>query len=127
MAIGAASAHADAVTEWNAKAADIIAAGRLTAPPANRVLAIAHVSVFEAVNAITGRYPPSGRVVLEVAPGASVDAAVAAAMRSALGKLLPPQQADIDGWGCTQRRHRRRREGCCGDPRTVRRRWRHRP
>jgi len=96
MAIGAASAHADAVTEWNAKAADIIAAGRLAAQPGNRVLAIAHVSVFEADNAITGRYASSGRVVLEAAPGASVDAAVAAAMHVALGKLLSPQQADID-------------------------------
>jgi hypothetical protein len=35
-------------------------------------------------------------VVIEAAPGASVDAAVAAAMHVALGKLVAPQQADID-------------------------------
>ena len=46
-------------------------------------MAIVQVSVFEAVNAITGRYPAS-RAKLTAAPGASVDAAVAAATRTAL-------------------------------------------
>jgi hypothetical protein len=96
MAMVAAAVHADAVTDWNVKANDFIVAGRLGAPPANRVLAIAHVAVFDAVNAITGRYAVSGRVALEAAPGASVDAAVAAAMRGTLSKLLAPQQAEID-------------------------------
>jgi hypothetical protein len=89
-------AHADIVTDWNIKANDIIVAGKVGPPPANRVLAIAHVAVFEAVNAITGRYTASGRVALEAAPGASVDAAVAAAMRGSLGKLLAPMQAEVD-------------------------------
>jgi hypothetical protein len=43
-----------------------------------RQMAIVQVSVFEAANAITGRYPTS-RVKVTAAPGASVDAAVAAA------------------------------------------------
>jgi len=92
----AATAHADAVTDWNVKANEFLVAGRVGPPPANRALAMAHVAVFEAVNAITGRYAASGRVTLEPAPGASVDAAVAAAMRGTLGKLMPPQQAEID-------------------------------
>jgi hypothetical protein len=96
LAMVAAAVHADAVTDWNIKANDIMVAGRVGAPPANRVLAIANVAVFEAVNAITGRYAASGRVTLDAAPGASVDAAVAAAMRGTLGKLLVPQQAEID-------------------------------
>src|SRR6185295_6395360 len=53
------------------------------------------VSVFEAVNAITRRYP-AYRVQMTPAPGASVDAAVAAATRTALLKLMPAQQAAID-------------------------------
>ncbi len=96
MTMAAAAVHADAVTDWNVKANDIIVAGRVGPPPANRALAIAHVAVFDAVNAITGRYAASGRVALEAAPGASVDAAIAAAMRGTLGKLLAPQQAEID-------------------------------
>jgi hypothetical protein len=94
--LAANAAHADAVTDWNIKANDVIVAGRVGPPPANRVLAIAHVAVFEAVNAITGRYAASGQVALEAAPGASVDAAVAAAMRGTLGKLLVPMQSEVD-------------------------------
>jgi hypothetical protein len=59
------------------------------------MMAFVQVSVFEAVNAITGRYPPY-RAKIEAPPGASVDAAVAAATRIALSKLFPAQQAAID-------------------------------
>jgi PAP2 superfamily len=96
MAMVAAATHADIVTDWNLKATDIVAAGKLGPPPAVRAMAITQVAVFEAVNAITGRYAAPGRVALEAAPGASVDAAVAAAVRGTLGKLLAPQQAEID-------------------------------
>ena len=65
------------------------------AAAANRAMAIVHTAVYEAVNAITGRYPAS-TLKLEAAPGASVDAAVAAASRTALAKLLPSQQGAID-------------------------------
>jgi PAP2 superfamily protein len=91
---GAPGAHADVVTDANAKAADVVS--RLPAPPITvRMMAIVQVSVFEAVNAITGRYPPQ-RAKLGPAPGASVEAAVAAATRTALSKLMPAQQAVID-------------------------------
>ena len=46
-------------------------------------MAIVQVSVFEAVNTIAARYPPQ-RAKLTPAPGASVEAAVAAATRTAL-------------------------------------------
>jgi hypothetical protein len=45
------------------------------------------------MNAITGRYPASA-VKIAAAPGSSVDAAVAAATRTALSKLMPAQQAE---------------------------------
>ena len=88
------SAHADVVTDSNAKAAEIASKNPAT-PVAVRTMAIVQVSVFEAANAITGRYPAS-RVKIAAAPGASVDAAVAAATRTALFKLMPTQQAAID-------------------------------
>ncbi len=87
-------AHADVVTDANAKAAEI--ASRHPATPISvRMMAIVQVSVFEAANAITGRYP-AYRVKVTAAPGASVDAAVAAATRTALLKLMPAQQAAIE-------------------------------
>jgi hypothetical protein len=96
MMVLAAAAHADAVIDWNIKANDIILAGKVGTPPANRAMAIAQVAVFDAVNAISQRYPNSGRVALEAAPGASLDAAVAAAMHGTLSKLLAPQKAEFD-------------------------------
>jgi hypothetical protein len=91
---GAPYAHADVVTEANAKAADV--ASRIPATPiAVRMMAIVQVSVFEAVNAVTGRYPPY-RAKITPAPGASVEAAVAAATRTALSKLAPALQTVID-------------------------------
>jgi len=90
----ASFAHADVVTDANAKAAEI--ASRIPSTPvAVRTMAIVQVSVFEATNAITRRYPAS-RVKVVAAPGASLDAAVAAATRTALLKLMPAQQAAID-------------------------------
>src|SRR5262249_1271028 len=92
---GAVWARADVVTGANAKAADI--ASKLPAtPPAVRVMAYVQVSVFEAVNAITDRYPPL-MAKINAPAGASVDGAVAAATRTALSKLMPPAyQAAID-------------------------------
>ena len=92
--LGAASARADVVTDANAKAADIASKHPAT-PIAVRTMAIVQVSVFEAVNAITGRYPEH-RVQITAAPGASADAAVAAATRTVLLKLIPVQQAAIE-------------------------------
>jgi hypothetical protein len=86
--------RADVVTDANARAAEIVSRHPGT-PISVRMMAFVQVSVFEAVNAITGRYPPY-RAKIEAPPGASVDAAVAAATRIALSKLFPAQQAAID-------------------------------
>ena len=87
-------ARADVVTDANAGAAEV-ASKMPGTPPAVRAMAIVQVSVFEAVNAITGRHAPF-RATLTARPGASVDAAVAAATRTALSRLVPAQQALID-------------------------------
>jgi hypothetical protein len=89
------TASADVVSDWNIKAGDIVVEAKLGAPPANRVLAIVQTAVYEATNAITRRYPASD-LKLEAAPGASVDAAIAAANRVTLAKLLPSQLAAVD-------------------------------
>jgi hypothetical protein len=87
-------AHADVVTDANAKAADVASTMPGT-PPAVRVMAIVQVSVYEAVNAVSGRYPLL-RSKITAPPGASAEAAVAAATRIALLKLVPAQQAAIE-------------------------------
>ena len=89
------TARADAVCDWNTKVGEIIVSAKMGPPPANRTMAIVDTAVYEAVNAITKRYP-AGTLKLEAAPGTSVDAAIAAANRTALSKLLPSQQVAID-------------------------------
>lgn len=85
-------ARADVITDWNVKAGEIVVEARLGPPAANRALAIVQSAVYEAVNAITKRYPPD-RVKLDAAPGASVEAAVAEANRATLSQLVPSQRA----------------------------------
>lgn len=88
-------AMSDVVTDWNITLGDIVSDAKLPPPPCNRILAIVHTAMYEATNAITKRYPASG-LKIEAAPGASLDAAIAAANHAALLKLLPAQQAAID-------------------------------
>ena len=93
--VAGATANADVVCDWNATAGDIVVASKPPAPISYRAMAIVQSAVYEAVNAITRRYPPDG-VAPDAAPGASVDAAVAAVNRAILVKLAPSQQAAID-------------------------------
>src|SRR5215468_6448127 len=94
LLISVSFAYADVVTDVNARAAEVASKSPAT-PPAVRTMAIVQVSVFDAVSAITGRYP-AVRAKLTAPRDASVDAAVAAATRTALSKLMPVQQAAID-------------------------------
>ena len=92
----AGPARADVVTDWNQRACDLVVASGLITQPAVRVMAISHTAAFEAVNAITRRFPSAAGLRLDAPPGASVEAAVAAAHRGTLVQLLPAQQAAID-------------------------------
>jgi hypothetical protein len=88
LAAPVAAVRADAITDWNIKAGQLIVESRLGTPPAIRVMAIAQTAVLDAVEEAARRQPS--------APAASLDAAVAAANRAVLGKLLPSQQPSID-------------------------------
>jgi len=84
-----ASANADdMVLRWNGIAATTAVATN----PFNgaRVLAIVQLSVFEAVNAITGDYEPYLNPGTTAPDGASVDAAVIVAAHRALTEYFPP-------------------------------------
>jgi hypothetical protein len=97
LMLGHPVARADAVTDWNVRAGEFVVASGLPTPPACRIMAITHTAAFEAVNAITRRYPAASALRLEAPAGALPEAAIAAAHRTALNRLLPAQQAAIDG------------------------------
>lgn len=86
VALLAPAAGADVVTDWDKVACDTVGAAKPSTPAGVRALALTQTAVFEAVNRITARYPDASR---EQAANASVEAAVAAANRAALTRLLP--------------------------------------
>jgi hypothetical protein len=79
MGLAMATAHADTVADW----ADITTEIATDGPNTIRTIALAQSAVYEAVNAITKRYPRDG-VDVGSADGASVDAAIAAASHAIL-------------------------------------------
>lgn len=95
LAAPALPARADAILDWNAHSARFVADAKLGTPPAVRAMAIVQCAAFDAVNAITGRHP-AGPTQPKAAPGASAEAAVAAAHRVALAALLPSQAAAVE-------------------------------
>lgn len=81
--VGIAPAHADEVTDWNAIAIDVLVLGGQNPVVMTRGLAMAHLAVHDALNAIDRRYEPY-LYDARAEPGAAPGAAVAAAMRDAL-------------------------------------------
>ena len=90
------TAGADPVTYWNGVAAQAVTAGR-GGPPGLMDLALVHLAVHDAVQAIEGRYRPYHYSDPEaLASGASPTAAVAAAAHRVLVLLYPGQAAGLD-------------------------------
>ena len=92
---GAGTAHADAVTDWNA-----IMEATVATPPTNpffqaRWGAIVQLAVFEAVNAVVGDYEPYLGTIT-APPGASPDAAAIAAAYRTLVTLRPGSAPALD-------------------------------
>jgi hypothetical protein len=81
----AGAAQADAVTDWNTRAGQFVLDAKMGTPPAVRLMAVVQTAVHEAVSSL----PRQG------ADATAVDAAVAAANRATLVKLLPAQEAAI--------------------------------
>src|SRR2546425_1930595 len=100
---GTGSAHAssdatrlDQVTQWNRTLLEILqtpGAQPATIHP-TRSMAIVHLAIYDAVNAIRGGHAPY--LVLHAPRSASPDAAAAAAAHTALLSLFPSQQSVID-------------------------------
>jgi hypothetical protein len=95
IALEAGAARADAVLDWNVIALKTTAAARFNPPLETRNLAIVHAAIFDAVNAIDGRFHPYA-VRLRAPVWASAEAAAIAAAHLTLAHLYPEQQAMID-------------------------------
>lgn len=93
LAVGLISlgARADTVADWADTTTEIATDG----PNTVRTMALAQNAVYEAVNAITSRYP-SARVDLGATQGASIDAAIAAASRTVLLHEAPSQKQQTE-------------------------------
>ena len=88
----------DAVLTWNTYAVNAV---RASAPTKFQVEGLIYMSyvqaaVYDAVTKIDGRYDPYHHFTAAVVPGASVQAAIAAAARRTLDYYLPDQQATVD-------------------------------
>jgi len=91
------STRADAVTDWSAIAQTAIVtnAGR---PPPGAIVDVAYVfaAVYDAVNAIDGRYSAFA-ISVSASPSASQEAATVAAAHHVLKTFYPTQQVSLDG------------------------------
>jgi hypothetical protein len=93
LTLALAGARADVVTDWNATA--LAATDAATPQLENRILAMTHVAMFDAVNAITQIHAPFASQP-SAAPGSSIDAAAATAGHAVLVALLPAQKPMLD-------------------------------
>jgi len=84
-------ARADTLTAWADKTTEIATDG----PNTVRTMALSQNAVYEAVNAITSRYPRD-HAALGPAQDASIDAAISAASRSVLLHEAPALKPQID-------------------------------
>lgn len=91
----ASPARADVITDWNQTAIESMKVANIAGNTATRNLAMMHVAMSDAVNAVQHKYAlhaPGGTA----APGASPEAAAAAAARTVLLQQVPSQKALID-------------------------------
>ena len=95
LTVVAGPASADAISDWGARAVAIGAEKQLATSRSTRVLAMTHVAMFEAVNAIDRRYKPY-KLDLAGDRSASRDAAAAAAAHGVLVDLFPDEKAKLD-------------------------------
>ena len=95
MAFGTCAARADTITDWNETAIEVMKVAGVGGNPWSRTLAMVHVAMSDALNSVRPRY---ARYVTSIPskPGASAEAAVAAAARHILIQQYPNQKAIIE-------------------------------
>jgi PAP2 superfamily len=94
-AVAMHSAPRQAVIDWDGMAATSVLRARLPPTPGVIHMAYVHLAIYDAVNAVEHRYQPYG-AAFAAGPGASVEAAVAAASHEVLMHYFPNQAVDLD-------------------------------
>jgi hypothetical protein len=95
LTVFAAPVRSDVISDWNAKAESIGIEKRMLAPTNAHGMAMVHIAMFEAVNAVDRRYA-SYRLKLAAEQNVSKEAAAAAAAHGVLVALHPDQRASLD-------------------------------
>jgi hypothetical protein len=85
-------ASADVITDWNENAVGFGVLHNIGPPPAERIIAMTQVAMFDAVNSIERKYRPY-LIQLPASPTTSRDAAAAAAAGTVLAGINPQTQA----------------------------------
>jgi hypothetical protein len=97
VALAAAPARADTVTDWNVYATNALITTAQQAPTVSTIhLAMVHGAVYDAVNAIDREYEPY-LVRPRARPWFSKDAAAATAAYRVLLNIVPAQKPTLDG------------------------------
>ena len=88
----------DAVLTWNTYAVNAVRTSVPTKVQTDGMVYMSYVqaAVYDAVTKLEGRYQPYHDFAFAVVPGASVQAAVAAAAQTILDNYLPDRQATVD-------------------------------
>ena len=94
LCLGTIAARADVVTDWNDKAVAFAVSRDMGPPPAERIMAMTHLAMFDAVNSIERKYRPY-LVQLTVTPTASKEAAAATAAGTVLAGVDPRGPAEM--------------------------------
>jgi PAP2 superfamily len=87
-------ASADVIADWNDNAIDFIVSHKIPPPPAERLIAMTQLAMFDAVNSIDRKYRPY-LVQLSATATASKEAAAAAAAGTVLAGANPKTQAEM--------------------------------
>jgi len=94
VALGA-SPNQEVLRDWTATALEAASTAKQLAFVQARSLAMVHVAMFEAINAVEKRYTPY-KVTAVATPGTSAEAAAAVAAHDVLASLYPSQAASFD-------------------------------
>ncbi|HEY2533581.1 MAG TPA: vanadium-dependent haloperoxidase [Xanthobacteraceae bacterium] len=86
-------AHADVIVDWNEWTIDFIVSHKMPPPPAERLLAMTHAAMFDAVNSIEHKYRPY-LTELSASATTSKEAAAAAAAGTVLAGANPAAQPE---------------------------------
>jgi hypothetical protein len=88
-------ASADVIADWNENAVSYGVLHNIGPPPAERIIAMTQLAMFDAVNSIEHKYRPY-LVQLPATPSASKDAAAAAAAGTVLAGINPLTKATMN-------------------------------